>query len=100
MEKLYNTISEILKKEGNFSIDSFLGENTCFSFNIKDRWFVISWCNIDSIFGFQENLEGFDSDFNHLGIMLYKTKQPARIISRIKDIIKNPNLPIKGSKLV
>lgn len=100
MKELYFKIYELLKSVRNFSIDRFNGEKDCYSFIIGDRFFVIDRCQVTGIYSLQENLEGYETDYTHIGTLFYGTKQPARIIKRVSDIINNPTLQIKGAKLV
>lgn len=100
MKELYFKIYELLKSARNFSLDRFIGENDCYSFIISGRFFVIDKCQATGIYYLQENLDGYESDYTHIGALSYETKQPARIIKRVSDIINEPTLQIRGAKLV
>lgn len=100
MKELYFKIYELLKSVRNFSIDRFNGEEYCYSFIIGGRFFVIDKCHVTGAYSLQENLDGYENDYKHIGALFYETKQPARIIKRVADIINNPTLQIKGAKLV
>lgn len=100
MKELYFKIYELLKSVRNFSIDRFNEEKDCYSFIIGGRFFIIDKCQVTGIYSLQENLEGYETDYTHIGALFYETKQPARIIKRVSDIINNPILQIKGAKLV
>lgn len=100
MKELHFKINELLKSVRNFSLDRFNGGKDCYSFVINGRFFVIDKCQVTGTYYLQENLEGYESDFTHIGALSYETKQPARIIKRVSDIINEPTLQIKGAKLV
>lgn len=100
MKDLHLKINELLKSARNYSMDRFIGENNCYTFVIGDRFFVIDKCQATGTYSFQENLKGYESNYEYIGALLYATKQPARIIKRVSDIINDPTLQIKGAKMV
>lgn len=101
MEEIYKKVCEIFKDVENVKIHPYRGfENEEIDFNIGKRWFVIDKDSKTGLYSLQENLAGYESNYDYLGILLYESKQIGRIYSRLKTLANNPFAPILGAKLI
>lgn len=101
MNEIYNKVCEIFRGKKNVSVSNFSNIiNDPIELNINGRYFVVDKDANSGKYSLQENLEGYESNYDYLGIFVYETKQRGRIYSRLEMLANNNNAPILGAKLI